>query len=50
MQSVMNKTRPADAARAYLKKNPQALEPWLSGVKTFDGRDGLPAVKAYLGL
>ncbi len=50
MQAVMNKTRPADAARAYLKKNPQALEPWLAGVKTFDGRDGLPAVKAYLGL
>ncbi|WP_322023760.1 choline ABC transporter substrate-binding protein [Burkholderia sp. BCC1977] len=50
MQSVMNKTKPADAAKAYLKKNPQVLDAWLAGVKTFDGKDGLPAVKAYLGL
>ncbi|MCO8648063.1 glycine/betaine ABC transporter substrate-binding protein, partial [Burkholderia multivorans] len=50
MQAVMNKTKPADAAKAYLKKNPQVLDPWLAGVKTFDGKDGLPAVKAYLGL
>ncbi|MBN3787294.1 choline ABC transporter substrate-binding protein [Burkholderia sp. Ac-20353] len=50
MQAVMNKTKPAEAAKAYLKKNPQVLDPWLAGVKTFDGKDGLPAVKAYLGL
>ncbi|USU20585.1 choline ABC transporter substrate-binding protein [Paraburkholderia fungorum] len=50
MQSVMNKEKPADAAKAYLKKNPQVLDAWLAGVKTFDGKDGLPAVKAYLGL
>ncbi|EGD05335.1 glycine betaine/proline transport system substrate-binding protein, partial [Burkholderia sp. TJI49] len=50
MQSVMNKTKPTDAAKAYLKKNPQVLDAWLAGVKTFDGKDGLPAVKAYLGL
>jgi glycine betaine/proline transport system substrate-binding protein len=50
MQSVMNKERPADAAKGYLKKNPQVLDAWLAGVKTFDGKDGLPAVKAYLGL
>ncbi|CAH2898700.1 MAG: L-carnitine ABC transporter, substrate-binding protein CaiX [uncultured Paraburkholderia sp.] len=50
MQSVMNKEKSADAARAYLKKNPQVLDAWLAGVKTYDGKDGLPAVKAYLGL
>ena len=50
MQSVMNKQKPADAAKAYLKKNPQILDAWLAGVKTYDGKDGLPAVKAYLGL
>jgi glycine betaine/proline transport system substrate-binding protein len=50
MQSVMNKEKPADAAKAYLKKNPQVLDAWLAGVKTYDGKDGLPAVKAYLGL
>jgi glycine betaine/proline transport system substrate-binding protein len=50
MQSVMNKEKPADAAKDYLKKNPQVLDAWLAGVKTYDGKDGLPAVKAYLGL
>ncbi|MGY6254277.1 choline ABC transporter substrate-binding protein [Paraburkholderia caledonica] len=50
MQSVMNKQKPSDAAKAYLKKNPQVLDAWLVGVKTYDGKDGLPAVKAYLGL
>ena len=50
MQAVMNKTRPADAARAYLRSHPQALETWLSGVKTYDGAEGLPAVKKSLGL
>jgi glycine betaine/proline transport system substrate-binding protein len=50
MIPVMNKERPADAAKAYLKKNPQVLDAWLAGVKTVDGKDGLPAVKQYLGL
>ncbi|VXB34890.1 Choline ABC transporter, periplasmic binding protein [Burkholderia sp. 8Y] len=50
MQPVMNKERPADAAKAYLKQNPQLLDSWLAGVKTVDGKDGLPAVKQYLGL
>ena len=50
MQSVMNKEKPSEAAKAYLKKNPQVLDQWLAGVKTYDGKDGLPAVKAYLGL
>ncbi|WP_179402296.1 choline ABC transporter substrate-binding protein [Burkholderia guangdongensis] len=50
MKAVMNKEKPAEAARAYLKQHPQVLDPWLAGVKTYDGKDGLPAVKAYLGL
>ncbi|KIG10016.1 choline ABC transporter, periplasmic binding protein [Burkholderia sp. MR1] len=50
MQPVMSKERPAEAAKAYLKSNPQLLDSWLSGVKTVDGKDGLPAVKQYLGL
>jgi glycine betaine/proline transport system substrate-binding protein len=50
MQLVMNKEKPTDAAKDYLKKNPQVLDAWLAGVKTYDGKDGLPAVKAYLGL
>ncbi|WP_342235047.1 choline ABC transporter substrate-binding protein [Inquilinus sp. OTU3971] len=38
------------AATAYLKANPDTLTPWLAGVTTFDGKDGLAAVKASLGL
>jgi glycine betaine/proline transport system substrate-binding protein len=38
------------AAAAYLKANPGVLDAWLDGVTTFDGRPGLPAVKASLGL
>ncbi|WP_421046208.1 choline ABC transporter substrate-binding protein [Paraburkholderia sp. A1RI-2L] len=50
MQSVMKKEKPADVAKSWLKQNPQVLDAWLAGVKTYDGKDGLPAVKAYLGL
>ncbi len=39
-----------DAARGWLKANPDVLGPWLEGVTTFDGQPGLPAVKASLGL
>ncbi len=42
--------QPEQAALAWLKANPATVEPWLQGVTTFDGKDGLPAVKAALGL
>lgn len=48
MLSILDKAKPNDAARAYLKKNPALLEGWLKGVKTFSGQDGLPAVMAAL--
>jgi glycine betaine/proline transport system substrate-binding protein len=38
------------AATEWLKANPGPLDAWLAGVTTFDGQDGLPAVKASLGL
>jgi glycine betaine/proline transport system substrate-binding protein len=41
---------PADAATAWLQANPETLDAWLDGVTTFGGEDGLPAVKAHLGL
>ena len=41
---------PADAAGAWLKENPGVLDAWLAGVTTKDGAEGLPAVKAALGL
>lgn len=39
-----------DAAKAWIKKNPTVIEPWLAGVTTLDGKDGLAAVKEELGL
>nr|WP_245884320.1 choline ABC transporter substrate-binding protein [Hartmannibacter diazotrophicus] len=41
---------PEKAAEKWLKDNPDALGPWLDGVTTFDGKPGLDAVKASLGL
>ena len=41
---------PGDAATAWLKQNPDVLNTWLDGVTTVDGKPGLPAVKAALGI
>lgn len=41
---------PTDAARKAIKDERQRLGPWLAGVTTLDGQDGLAAVKAKLGL
>ncbi len=41
---------PAAAATEWLKANVTAIEPWLAGVTTRDGGDGLAAVKTKLGL
>jgi glycine betaine/proline transport system substrate-binding protein len=41
---------PEAAATEWLKANPDALGPWLQNVTTFDGQDGLAAVKAALGV
>jgi glycine betaine/proline transport system substrate-binding protein len=38
------------AAKEWLKTNPKELTAWLDGITTFDGKPGLPAVKASLGL
>jgi glycine betaine/proline transport system substrate-binding protein len=38
------------AAKEWLKTNPKELAAWLDGVTTFDGKPGLEAVKASLGL
>jgi glycine betaine/proline transport system substrate-binding protein len=39
---------PKATALAWLRANPVAANPWLEGVKTFDGKDGLAAVQAAL--
>jgi glycine betaine/proline transport system substrate-binding protein len=41
---------PETAATDWLKANGAAIEPWLSGVTTKDGKPGLDAVKSELGL
>jgi glycine betaine/proline transport system substrate-binding protein len=39
---------PKATAQAWLKANPDTVKPWLAGVTTFDGKDGLAAVTAAL--
>lgn len=41
---------PNDAAKDWIKANPDALDAWLENVTTFDGQPGLDAVKASLDL
>jgi glycine betaine/proline transport system substrate-binding protein len=48
MVPIMNKEDANKAALGWLKENPQVLDKWLSGVQTIDGKEGLPAVKAYI--
>ncbi|MGE8099244.1 choline ABC transporter substrate-binding protein [Pseudomonas fluorescens] len=49
MAEVVNKkVSNADAAKAWIKANPAVLDKWLDGVKTVDGKDALPIVKAKL--
>lgn len=51
MGSILNDgDEPNAAATEWIKANPDALDPWLDGVTTFDGEDGAEAVKASLGL
>jgi glycine betaine/proline transport system substrate-binding protein len=51
MGKILNDGQEPDvAATEWIKANPAAIEPWLAGVTTKDGAEGLPAVKTALGL
>lgn len=50
MGSILGGESAKDAGTAWLKAHPDALTPWLSGVTTIDGKPGLEAVKAAIGL
>jgi len=51
MGKILNDGKEPDvAATEWIKANPAAIEPWLAGVTTKDGAEGLPAVKTALGL
>ena len=48
MGPILEKVKPNLAARNFLRKNPAVVERWLKGVTTFDGRDGLADVIAFV--
>ena len=50
MEKILNKQNPTTVAAEWIKANPAILEQWLAGVTTYDGQDGLAAVKKHLGL
>ncbi|WP_284759736.1 choline ABC transporter substrate-binding protein [Agrobacterium sp. fls2-241-TYG-188a] len=50
MGDILGGQTAQDAAKAWLKANPGAIDTWLSGVMTLDGKPGAPAVKAAVGL
>ena len=50
IEEVMETALGGKAATEYLKANPDVLKTWLAGVTTFDGKDGLAAVQASLGI
>ncbi|MCO7579269.1 MULTISPECIES: choline ABC transporter substrate-binding protein [Pseudomonas chlororaphis group] len=48
MVPIMQRKAPQEVARQWLREHPEDLQRWLTGVTTFDGRDGVAAVKANL--
>jgi glycine betaine/proline transport system substrate-binding protein len=50
MEKVLEKQNPTTVAKDWIKANPAILDQWLAGVTTYDGQDGLAAVKKHLGL
>ncbi|MGY4533693.1 glycine betaine/proline transport system substrate-binding protein [Pseudomonas sp. TE3786] len=49
MDAVLNENqKPRDAAKAWLKANPQVLDTWLAGVTSIDGKPGVDTAKAAL--
>jgi glycine betaine/proline transport system substrate-binding protein len=51
MGKILDEGQEADkATAAWMKAHPDVVEKWLAGVQTKDGKPGLPAVKAKLGL
>ena len=47
---LIDKVEADKAAANFLKSNAKVLDGWLAGVTTLDGKPGLPAVKASLGV
>jgi glycine betaine/proline transport system substrate-binding protein len=50
MGAILNEGKDAKvAAKDWLKAHPEAIDPWLEGVTTFDGGDAKAAVTSGLG-
>ncbi len=50
MGAILDDGKDAEiAAKEWLAAHPDVLAPWLEGVQTIDGKDGLEAVRASLG-
>ena len=49
MDAILKGTDANTAATDWLKKNPDAVTPWIAGVTTFDGGDAAAAIKTALG-
>lgn len=47
MGDILAKKDPVMSARAWIARNPQWLETWLEGVKTFDGKDAKSVAIAH---
>jgi glycine betaine/proline transport system substrate-binding protein len=50
MELALERDDPTTVAKNWIKANPAILEQWLAGVTTFDGQDGVAAVKKFVGL
>jgi len=50
MEKVLEKQNPTEVAKNWIKANPAILDQWLAGVTTYDGQDGVAAVKKHLGM
>ena len=51
MGAILDESKePKAAATEWLKKNPDAIGPWLEGVTTFDGGDAGPVVANHIGM
>ncbi len=48
MVPIMQRKTPQDVARQWLREHPEDLQRWLTGVTTFDGGDGVAALKTNL--
>ena len=50
MEKVLEKQNPTEVAKNWIKANPAILDQWLAGGTTYDGQDGVAAVKKHLGM